>query len=131
MPACQTFAIIRAALTTEHALAKASWHRGLNALAESHMGLYKSELIHSFGPWKGLQHVEAATLDWVHWFNTSGLTSRPKTRPDPGRTDLLHSPNPPRRGRLTPNEASGLAGAAHPEPCKRIRITRHEQHADH
>ena len=41
-----------------------------NALAESHMGLYKSELIHSYGPWKGLQHVEAATLDWVHWFNT-------------------------------------------------------------
>jgi len=41
-----------------------------NALAESHMGLYKSELIHSYGPWKGLEHVEAATLDWVHWFNT-------------------------------------------------------------
>jgi putative transposase len=41
-----------------------------NALAESHMGLYKSELIHSYGPWKGLDHIEAATLDWVHWFNT-------------------------------------------------------------
>jgi putative transposase len=41
-----------------------------NALAETHMGLYKSELIHSYGPWKGLEHVEAATLDWVHWFNT-------------------------------------------------------------
>jgi len=42
-----------------------------NALAESHMGLFKSELIHSYGPWKGLEHVEAATLDWVHWFNTA------------------------------------------------------------
>jgi putative transposase len=42
-----------------------------NALAESHMGLYKSELIHPYGPWKGLQHVETATLDWVHWFNTA------------------------------------------------------------
>jgi putative transposase len=41
-----------------------------NALAENHMGLYKSELIHSYGPWKGLQHLETATLDWVHWFNT-------------------------------------------------------------
>jgi putative transposase len=41
-----------------------------NALAETHMGLYKSELIHSYGPWKGLEHVEATTLDWVHWFNT-------------------------------------------------------------
>jgi putative transposase len=42
----------------------------VNALAETHMGLYKSELIHSYGPWKGLEHVEATTLDWVHWFNT-------------------------------------------------------------
>jgi putative transposase len=41
-----------------------------NALAESHMGLYKSELIHPYGPWKGVEHVEAATLDWIHWFNT-------------------------------------------------------------
>jgi putative transposase len=42
-----------------------------NALAETHMGLFKSELIHSYGPWKGLNDVEAATLDWVHWFNTA------------------------------------------------------------
>ncbi|TCN40556.1 integrase-like protein [Kribbella orskensis] len=35
------------------------------------MGLFKSELIHSYGPWKGLNDVEAATLDWVHWFNTA------------------------------------------------------------
>jgi putative transposase len=42
-----------------------------NALAESHMGVYKSELIHSYGPWKDRDHLEAATLDWVHWFNTS------------------------------------------------------------
>jgi putative transposase len=42
-----------------------------NALAETHMGLFKTELIHSYGPWKGLNDVEAATLDWVHWFNTA------------------------------------------------------------
>jgi putative transposase len=42
-----------------------------NALAETHMGLYKSELIHSYSPWKGLDDVETATLDWVHWFNTA------------------------------------------------------------
>jgi len=41
-----------------------------NALAESHMGLYKSELIHPYGPWKDHQHVEIETLDWIHWFNT-------------------------------------------------------------
>jgi putative transposase len=42
-----------------------------NALAETHMGLFKSELIGSYGPWQGLHDVEAATLDWVDWFNTA------------------------------------------------------------
>jgi putative transposase len=42
-----------------------------NALAESHMGLYKSELIHHYGPWKDREQVEIQTLDWVHWFNTA------------------------------------------------------------
>ena len=41
-----------------------------NALAESHMGLFKSELIWPGGPWRGREHVEIETLDWVHWFNT-------------------------------------------------------------
>jgi putative transposase len=40
-----------------------------NALAESQIGLYKSELINR-QPWKDVEHVEVATLDWVHWFNT-------------------------------------------------------------
>jgi putative transposase len=42
-----------------------------NALAESHMGLYKSELIHPYGPWTGRDHVENHTLEWVYWFNTA------------------------------------------------------------
>ena len=41
-----------------------------NALAESHMGLYKSELIWPHGPWRSREHVEIESLDWVHWFNT-------------------------------------------------------------
>jgi putative transposase len=40
-----------------------------NALAESQIGLYKSELINR-QPWKDVEHVEIGTLDWVHWFNT-------------------------------------------------------------
>jgi putative transposase len=35
------------------------------------MGLYKSELIHSYGPWKDRDHVEAQTLDWSIGFNTA------------------------------------------------------------
>lgn len=41
-----------------------------NALAESQIGFYKTELIHPQGPWRDVDHVEAATADWVHWFNT-------------------------------------------------------------
>jgi putative transposase len=41
-----------------------------NAMAESQIGLYKTELIRPEGPWRNLEHVELATLDWVDWFNT-------------------------------------------------------------
>ena len=40
-----------------------------NALAESVIGLYKTELIRKQGPWKNLDDVEYATLEWVDWFN--------------------------------------------------------------
>jgi hypothetical protein len=44
-----------------------------NALAESVIGLYKTEEIHRRGPWKGVEDVEFATLEWVAWYNTSRL----------------------------------------------------------
>jgi transposase InsO family protein len=44
-----------------------------NAMAETINGLYKTELIERRGPWRGLQHVEFATLAWVHWFNHQRL----------------------------------------------------------
>ena len=40
-----------------------------NALAESFNGLYKTELIHRKGPWRNIEHVEWATLNYVDWFN--------------------------------------------------------------
>jgi putative transposase len=40
-----------------------------NALAESQIGLYKTELINPDGPWRDREHVEIETLDWVFWFN--------------------------------------------------------------
>ncbi|MCC7412048.1 MAG: IS3 family transposase [Gammaproteobacteria bacterium] len=40
-----------------------------NALAESIIGLYKTEVIWREGPWSGSEAVEFATLDWVDWFN--------------------------------------------------------------
>lgn len=46
-----------------------------NALAESVIGLYKSELIFNRGPWRTVEDVELATLAWVHWWNTTRLHS--------------------------------------------------------
>jgi putative transposase len=40
-----------------------------NALAESVIGLFKTEVIRRQGPWRHLEAVEFATLDWVDWFN--------------------------------------------------------------
>ena len=44
-----------------------------NALAESVIGLYKTEVIRRRGPWKGIDEVEFATLEWVAWYNARRL----------------------------------------------------------
>jgi transposase InsO family protein len=44
-----------------------------NAMAESVIGLFKTEVIHHAGPWKGLDDVELATLEWVWWYNNHRL----------------------------------------------------------
>jgi len=40
-----------------------------NALAETIIGLYKTEIIHHRGPWRDFDAVEYATLEWVDWVN--------------------------------------------------------------
>lgn len=44
-----------------------------NALAETINGLYKTEVIRLRGPWRTLEAVEFATLEWVDWFNHQRL----------------------------------------------------------
>ena len=44
-----------------------------NALAESVIGLFKTEVIRRRGPWRSLEDVEFATLEWVAWFNSRRL----------------------------------------------------------
>jgi len=44
-----------------------------NALAESIIGLYKTEVIHRRGPWRTFEAVEFATLKWIDWFNNRRL----------------------------------------------------------
>ena len=57
-----------------------------NALAETVIGLFKTEVIRRRGPWRSLEAVEFAALDWVDWFNTrrllepSATCRRPNTK---------------------------------------------------
>ncbi len=44
-----------------------------NALAETINGLYKTEVIRHRGPWRNIDDVEFATLEWVDWFNNRRL----------------------------------------------------------
>jgi transposase InsO family protein len=44
-----------------------------NALAETIIGLYKTEVIRRRGPWRHIDAVEFATLSWVDWFNNRRL----------------------------------------------------------
>lgn len=44
-----------------------------NALAETIIGLYKTEVIDRRGPWRSFEAVEVATLEWVEWYNNRRL----------------------------------------------------------
>ena len=95
-----------------------------NALAETIIGLYKTEVIRRCGPWRNLEEVEFATLEWVDWFNNRRLfgplgnippaefealydgTSRESGYG--GQTQLNESPENP--GRFTPHLTTPRAG---------------------
>jgi putative transposase len=86
-----------------------------NALAETIKGLYKAELIHRRGPWRSLEAVEYATLEWVHWFNNRRLlepseTSHPPRQKPPTTQPWRNPPNSPPDSNQT---ASEKVGAVH------------------
>lgn len=43
--------------------------RRLNALAESTIGLFKTELFKPHGPWRTAEQIEIGLLEWVDWYN--------------------------------------------------------------
>ena len=61
-----------------------------NALAETIIGLYKTEVIHHRGPWRHLDAVEYATLEWVDWFNHRRLLE-PIGNVAPAELELAYS----------------------------------------
>jgi putative transposase len=64
-----------------------------NALAESVIGLYKTELIRRQGPWRNVDQVELATLAYVEWFNTRRLHSELDHVP-PAEFETAHYAHP-------------------------------------
>jgi len=61
-----------------------------NALAETIIGLYKTELVRHRGPWRGLDDLELATLEWVDWFNNRRLHHHNPGRIPPAEAEELH-----------------------------------------
>jgi putative transposase len=55
-----------------------------NALAETEIGLFKTELIYRRRAWRTVEQVEIATLEWVDWFNNRRLHTAWR-RPNPRR----------------------------------------------
>jgi putative transposase len=65
-----------------------------NALAETTIGLYKTELIRRRGPWRSLDDLELATLEWVDWYNHRRLHSACDHRP-PAEYEAAYDPSLP------------------------------------
>ena len=63
-----------------------------NALAETVIGLFKTEVIHRRGPWRSLETVEFATLEWVDWFNHRRLEPIGSIPPAEAETRFLAQP---------------------------------------
>jgi putative transposase len=67
-----------------------------NALAETVNGLYKTELIYGpeQGPWRSVEVVELATLQWVHWYNHTRLHGYLGDTPPAEFEDVYHATSP-------------------------------------
>jgi transposase InsO family protein len=62
-----------------------------NVLAESVIGLFKTEVINFLGPWKSMAQVKWETLQWVSWYNNERLHSAIGHRPPQDVEDELHA----------------------------------------
>ena len=84
-----------------------------NALAETTIGLYKTELIRRRGPWRSIDDLELATLEWVDWYNQRRLHSACDHRP-PAEYETRNEPV------LTPAPAGATQPSLHQPRDARI-----------
>ena len=80
-----------------------------NALAESAIGLYKTELIKPAGSWRTAEQVELATLHCAGWFSRQRLYEAPPATPcRPGRQAPGRARCPPSRAGLLNRDVAGV-----------------------
>jgi len=79
-----------------------------NALAETIFGLYKTEVIRPNGPWRNLEEVEFATLEWVDWFNNRRLFG-PIGNVPPAEFEALYNRNQ-EAAAMVPDVRNGISG---------------------
>jgi putative transposase len=89
-----------------------------NALAESTIGLFKTELLRARGPWRGLDDLEIAALEYIDWFNHRRLHSQIGMVPPAEFEEQFRTAPPPalRAGRGRPAAAVGGAAAGLEDP---------------
>ena len=67
-----------------------------NAMAESTIGLYKTELIYRQGPWRTREQVEIATLEYIDWWNNRRLHTEIGDIP-PAEKEAMYYAEPARK----------------------------------
>lgn len=85
-----------------------------NAMAESVIGLFKTEFIRRRGPWRGPDAVEIATLEWVDWFNNRRLFEAFGDIPPAEAEASCYRTNEPSATLQWQNPASTEPGAVQP-----------------
>ncbi len=71
-----------------------------NALAESIIGLFKTEVVNQHGPFTTLAEVEYAVMEWVDWYNNARLHSRLGYLTPAEYETVYYAQHPPRRPAL-------------------------------
>ena len=84
------------------------------------IGLFKTELIKPGGPWRTVEQVEIATLEYIDWFNHRRLfqawvTSHPPNSSRPTTVTRPPSPRPATQPCRSPDTPGGFTAS----PCAR------------
>lgn len=67
-----------------------------NAMAEAFNSLFKAELVRNKGPWRGIDDLEVAVMEYIDWYNHRRLHGEIGLIP-PAEYEALHHDTQPAR----------------------------------